>query len=190
MEVRTEQTTQKCLRPLLFFLLPINSDRTLSLQTIISRRGQLEQLTFAMLKAFNMQLISLSTLGLLISHFGSSASAFSLRPVYSSHRPLWSTRTTDVEDPTAERLFESADFLEVVLSEHKPLGCTVEESLASAVIESGDNTQTKLDYVFLSAVKPGGNADKAGLLVGDVVVGVTGIFGELENVAGLGIDKV
>jgi predicted metalloprotease with PDZ domain len=87
-------------------------------------------------------------------------------------------------------LFESADFLEVVLSEHKPLGCTVEESLASAVIESGDNTQTKLDYVFLSAVKPGGNADKAGLLVGDVVVGVTGIFGELENVAGLGIDKV
>ncbi|GAX16245.1 hypothetical protein FisN_3Hh273 [Fistulifera solaris] len=142
-----------------------------------------------------MGLVNFSVLGLiswLISQFGLSVSAFSLRSIYSSHRPLWSTRTTDVEEPhfTAERLFKSADFLEVVLSEHKPLGCTVEESLASAVIEVGDNTQMKLDYVFLSAVKPGGNAEMAGLLVGDVVVGVTGIFGELENVAGLGIDKV
>jgi predicted metalloprotease with PDZ domain len=144
-----------------------------------------------------MQLRNLSVLGLtywFISHYGpsTSVSAFSLRPVYFSHRPVWATRIADVEDPhfTAERLFESAEFLEVVLSEHKPLGCTVEESLASAVIELGDNTEMKLDYVFLSAVKAGGNAEKAGLMVGDVVVGVTGIFGELENVVGLGIDKV
>lgn len=104
-------------------------------------------------------------------------------------------RTADV-DPTdnshltAERLFEAAEFLEVVLAEHKPLGCTAEESLASVTLELPDNKKQKLDFVFLSAVKPGGNADKAGLLVGDVVVGVTGIFGELENVVGLGIDKV
>ncbi|GAX15826.1 hypothetical protein FisN_3Lh273 [Fistulifera solaris] len=142
-----------------------------------------------------MELVKLSVFALttwLISHLGPSVSAFSFRPLYSRHRPVWSTRTTDVEDPhlTAERLFESAEFLEVVLSEHKPLGCTVEESLAAAIIELGDKTQMKLDYVFLSAVKPGGNAEKAGLLVGDVVVGVTGIFGLLENVVGLGIDKV
>ena len=128
--------------------------------------------------------------------FGSLVSAFSLMHVDHQRSFLCSsTRTTDVEDTenpniVAERLFETAEFLEVVLSEHKPLGCTAEESLASVTIELPDNGQQKLDYVFLSAVKPGGNAEKAGLVVGDVVVGVTGIFGDLENVVGLGIDKV
>lgn len=148
-----------------------------------------------------MGLLRLSALGLafwLLSRFGSpvSVSAFSLRPVPCQRSvPFLSTRTADVEDTdnphlAAERLFETAEFLEVVLPEHKPLGCTAEESLASVTIESTDNKKQKLDYVFLSAVKPGGNADKAGLVPGDVVVGVTGIFGDLENVVGLGIDKV
>lgn len=143
-----------------------------------------------------MELLYLGALGittLLLSH---PVSAFSLRPVNSQRTfPFLSTRTADIEDTDnphikAEILFETAEFLEVVLSEHKPLGCTAEESLASVTIDMPDQKKQKLDYVFLSAVKPGGNAEKAGLVVGDVVVGVTGIFGNLENVVGLGIDKV
>ena len=45
----------------------------------------------------------------------------------------------------------------VSLLPHKPLGCTIEESLADG------------QYVFLSHVTPGGSADQAGLQVGDVI---------------------
>lgn len=71
--------------------------------------------------------------------------------------------------------------IEVTMQIHTPLGCTVEESLAKP---------SDLELVFLSAVTPEGNADKAGLLIGDVVMGVTGVFGGLDSVVGLGIDKV
>jgi C-terminal processing protease CtpA/Prc len=37
---------------------------------------------------------------------------------------------------------------------------------------------------------PGGFADKAGIKVGDVIVGVTGIFGGLQSVLGKGIEEV
>ena len=43
-----------------------------------------------------------------------------------------------------------------VLEEHRPLGCTVEESLAQE------------DAVFVTSVKAGGFAEAAGLQVGDV----------------------
>jgi predicted metalloprotease with PDZ domain len=33
-------------------------------------------------------------------------------------------------------------------------------------------------------------ADKAGLKVGDVIVGISGIFGELSSAVGIGIDEV
>lgn len=78
--------------------------------------------------------------------------------------------------------FDGAEEIEFLLLEHKPLGCTAEESLA--VEEDG----TK--HVFISKVVEGGNADKAGIMAGDVVVGVTGTFDDVVNVAGLGIEKV
>lgn len=78
--------------------------------------------------------------------------------------------------------FEDAEELEFLLLEHKPLGCTAEESLS--VEEDG------MKHVFISKVIEGGNAEKAGILVGDVVIGVTGTFDDIVNVAGLGIEKV
>ena len=41
-----------------------------------------------------------------------------------------------------------------------------------------------------SQVKEGGNAQKAGLKAGDVIVRLSGTFDEVVNVAGLGIDKI
>jgi len=68
------------------------------------------------------------------------------------------------------------------LEDHKPLGCSVEESLADE--EDGAN------YVFVSEVVAGGNAQKAGLKTGDVIVRLSGTFDEVVNVAGLGIEKI
>jgi hypothetical protein len=68
----------------------------------------------------------------------------------------------------------------VTLVEHRPMGCIVEESLATTVTGT----------VFVASVKQGGNAALAGVVPGDVIVGITGLFGELEDVSGMGIDKV
>jgi len=62
------------------------------------------------------------------------------------------------------------------------LGCTAEESLAKG--EDGAK------HVFVSKVTEGGNADTAGLLVGDVIVGVSGSFEEIVEVVGVGLDRV
>lgn len=55
------------------------------------------------------------------------------------------------------------------LKKHKPMGCTVEESLADD------------DILLVSAVTEGGNAATAGLRVGDVVLGITGMFGTIVS---------
>jgi hypothetical protein len=79
---------------------------------------------------------------------------------------------------SAENLFPNAEFLEFLLSPHRPLGCTVEESLADA------------RHIFVTKVAEAGFSGRAGLLPGDVIVGVTDLFGALTDVTGLGIDKV
>jgi hypothetical protein len=79
---------------------------------------------------------------------------------------------------SAENLFPDAEFLEFVLSPHRPLGCTVEESLADA------------RHIFVTKVTLEGYSGVAGLLPGDVIVGVTDLFGDLTDATGLGIDKV
>lgn len=68
------------------------------------------------------------------------------------------------------------------LQTHRPLGCTVEESLATTI----DNKR----FVFISKVKEDGNAERAGLRVGDVIIQINGLFGEMEDVSGLGLNKV
>jgi hypothetical protein len=75
-------------------------------------------------------------------------------------------------------LAEGAVLEELTMMPHRPMGCTVEESLAGG------------RHVFVAKLTEGGNADMAGLLLGDVIVGLTGIFGDLEDVSGLGLDKI
>ena len=68
------------------------------------------------------------------------------------------------------------------LTSHKPLGCHVEESLA----DEPNNAK----YVFVAEVNNGGNAYKAGIKVGDVIVQLSGTFDEVVDVTGLGIEKM
>jgi S1-C subfamily serine protease len=72
-----------------------------------------------------------------------------------------------------------AHLITLELSEHKPLGCRIEESLVPGQ-----------SHVFVMALTDNGHAENAGLQMGDVIVGVTGIFGEMEDVTGMGIEKV
>jgi len=58
----------------------------------------------------------------------------------------------------------------------------VEESLASV------NEWSK--PVFVSRITDEGNADSAGILVGDIIIKVSGVFGEMEDVAGIGLTRV
>jgi len=66
---------------------------------------------------------------------------------------------------------DGVTFHTLVLPEHRPLGCTVEESLG---------TETA---VFCTSLQPSGNAAAAGLQVGDVIVGITGLFGTVEDIS-------
>jgi len=82
-----------------------------------------------------------------------------------------------VDTPVVEEIF-----LTFALNEHKPMGCTAEESLVKA--EDGSK------HVFISKVIQGGNADMAGVEVGDVIVGVSGSFEDVFEVIGTGLDRV
>lgn len=87
----------------------------------------------------------------------------------------------DNENPAQENVdttFFGAEYIDMKVLPHRPLGCTVEESLAGG------------GHVFVSKVVEGGYAEQAGIQVGDVIVGVTGIFGDFQDVRGLGIDEM
>eukprot|EP00978_Attheya_sp_CCMP212_P005435 scaffold12193_cov51-Attheya_sp.AAC.1 len=45
-------------------------------------------------------------------------------------------------------------------------------------------------FVFVSKIVDGGNAEKAGLQPGDVIVGISGTFDDVVPVAGLGLEQV
>lgn len=77
--------------------------------------------------------------------------------------------------------YPDAEILSVTLEDHRPLGCTVEESL---------DTTSDASVVFVSKIVEGGNAEKAGIQVGDVLVGVTGLFGEITPAWKVGVDKM
>lgn len=95
--------------------------------------------------------------------------------------------TASSDDPSsmdvvvsAQDLFPDATILNFTLQEHKPLGCTVEESLAHA----------NEKHIFVTKLVEDGFAQAAGLQVGDVLLAVPGIFGDLTDVPGLGIEQV
>ena len=93
----------------------------------------------------------------------------------------------------------TASLLNFTLEQHRPLGCTIEESLArvETTVDDLDLNQpsrkaqdTRLPYVFVSKVQPKSYAQAAGLQVGDVIVGSSGLFGTVEDVTHAGIDKM
>jgi PDZ domain len=77
----------------------------------------------------------------------------------------------DMTDDTSS----SNNTITLELPKHKPMGCTVEESLADGAI------------LFVSSIVPGSNAANAGLRVGDVVTGITGLFGLIESTDGMDV---
>lgn len=95
------------------------------------------------------------------------------------HRPL----NSEVQTSSLEGSLSGSILHEYILTNHKPLGCSVEESLAKE--EEKDK-----NYVFVSDVNKGGNADKVGIRVGDVIVKLSGTFDEIVDVSGLGIERV
>jgi PDZ domain len=84
-----------------------------------------------------------------------------------------------------------SDLVQLSIWPHAPLGCVVEECLATY-----DNSAAAVDdlhppvFVFVSAVKTGGYAERAGLRVGDVLVECTDLFGQLTDATCLGVEKV
>lgn len=84
--------------------------------------------------------------------------------------------------PTLTGALLNAEVHQFDLKHHKPLGCSVEESLAS----EPDGAK----YVFVTQINGGGNAEKAGFEVGDVIVQISGTFDDVVDVKGMGLDKV
>jgi C-terminal processing protease CtpA/Prc len=76
-------------------------------------------------------------------------------------------------------IFPTAQFYTFEMPQHRPLGCTVEESMDALE-----------NYVFVSKVIPGGFADHAGIQLGDVIVAVTGLFEDMTTVLESGVEKL
>jgi hypothetical protein len=102
---------------------------------------------------------------------------------YASVENSVSPESQDVTDDrgiaSPRDVFPTAEFLTFELADHRPMGCTVEESLFP------DD-----DYVFVSKVVPGGFAEQAGIQVGDVLFAITGLFEVSTLVLEAGVDKM
>ena len=97
--------------------------------------------------------------------------------------------TVDLDNAILKRFSEHYsvdDKMDNVLSfdleKFKPLGCTAEESLFE--LENGSKS------VFIGKLVEDGNAQKAGLEVGDAIVAVSGNFNEVVDVFGLPLEKI
>jgi len=92
--------------------------------------------------------------------------------------------TADIQNKVKKYFSISPDIqlLSFSLTNHKPLGCSAEECLKVEV--------DGMKHVFISSLVSQGSAEKAGLLVGDVLVGVSGSFSEIEDVFGMGLNRM
>ena len=97
---------------------------------------------------------------------------------YSDDESGTTNSTTDLFS-RVETVFPTAEIVTITLDDHIPLGCTVEESLHE------DD-----DFILITKLTKGGNAAGAGLKVGDVLVGVTGLFGDLTCTLESDVDKM
>mmetsp|Transcript_10709 Transcript_10709/g.15109 ORF Transcript_10709/g.15109 Transcript_10709/m.15109 type:complete len:326 (-) Transcript_10709:892-1869(-) len=106
---------------------------------------------------------------------------------------LSSTSTTIIEETEKDesyqylklhtmKYFPNAKISSIELLQHKPMGLTVEESLAT------DAEDVK--HVFVSKIVNDGNAHQFGIRLGDVIVGVTGSFDSVVDVIGSDLDKI
>ena len=84
----------------------------------------------------------------------------------------------------SEKYFDVSphQFKALILRQHKPLGCTAEECL------NPEEDGTK--HVFISKVVEDGNAEQNGIMVGDVIVGVSGAFKDVVNVVENDLDRM
>jgi len=89
------------------------------------------------------------------------------------------TNITVEQASRVDALFPRAEILTIKMSEHVPLGCTIEESLHE------DD-----DFIFISKLTGEGHAERAGLEVGDVILGVTGLFGKLACTIDADVEKI
>lgn len=80
-----------------------------------------------------------------------------------------------------QEAYINAKITTMKLEEHRPLGCTVEESV---------DTINDPSVVFISKIVEGGHAEKAGLEVGDVLIGVSGFFGDMTPVWQSGVEMI
>lgn len=122
-----------------------------------------------------------------VSSFYTSPNTFLSRRHYRIKATGYFMESSDDSSPVivtaaeTDIFLEGAEIVEVCLEVHRPLGCTVEESLAKGYEK----------VVFCSKVKEDGFAAQAGMAPGDVFIGVTGMFGGgLEDVTRAGIDRV
>jgi hypothetical protein len=108
-----------------------------------------------------------------------------LRPTIASEASLDRAATTDP--------LQGSDLVQLSIWPHGPLGCVVDESLATYDDNTDASTAPSIHppvYVFVSAIKAGGHAERAGLRVGDVLVECTDLFGQLTDATCLGVEKV
>lgn len=97
--------------------------------------------------------------------------------------------------------------VDVTLEDHRPLGCVVEESLASPpwttlsktpnsalplVLKPKDGSNSGNTLVFVATVHAGGAAALSGIRPGDVICGVSSVMDSalLQDVTGSGMDVV
>jgi hypothetical protein len=59
--------------------------------------------------------------------------------------------------------------VDITLQHHRPLGCVIEESLATSSTIKGSTNK----IVFVTSTSSNGNAEQAGIMIGDVIVGIS-----------------
>lgn len=99
---------------------------------------------------------------------------------------LFGSTEKEVEKPDiikeeVEEFYPDGQLYTLNLTDHRPLGCTVEESL---------DTEKDPSVVLVTKIIEGGNAEAGGLKVGDVLVGVNGLFGDMTPVLKAGVEKM
>jgi hypothetical protein len=94
---------------------------------------------------------------------------------------LSEAKSNAATNTAVQEVYPKAEIMTMTLTKHRPLGCTVEESI---------DTENDPTVVFVSKVVEGGNAENAGVEVGDVLIGVTGFFGEMTPVWQSGVEKM
>jgi len=120
-----------------------------------------------------------------------TATLFSVRPYRVANPLRYTSKALDgavqeaLQPPSVGLIEAQITTHSLIVEEHKPLGCRVEESLVK------DDSKGVGRQVFVARVSEGGNAERSGLIVGDVILQVSNVFGTgLTDVEGLGLERI